>query len=440
MRDSLKKILIINKYHFVSGGAERYFLSLLEALPKRGIEPIPFSVNYPRTLPSPHQKYFIEPVIRGSEAKIIKQAPDWMETLSLAKQAIYNTQAHDAVRRICEDHKPDIAYLLNFNNHISPSVIDACSNSGVPVVMRMSDFNLVCASSMYYRDGHPCTDCKAGLHHAVIHRCVHGSLARSAVSVFAMSVHRWLKIYKKVSAFVAPSNFMKRELMELGFSESIIHQINTFAAPQAALPPEREAPYILFVGRFARYKGVDTAIEAFARIQNKKGVTFRLLGDEGDADASRVKEKARALNCQNVEFLPFEREKAKIIQAMQKSLFTVLPSENYENLPNAILESFSCARAVISTRLGSIPDLVKEGEYGLLYDYGNIEELKEKMEWLIENESEREAMGKKAQAAILRDYSEKQHLDQLLALFESLMRGNPPGSSSQSPTLLSATR
>lgn len=440
MYGKLKKILIANKYHFLSGGAERYFLSVMEALRRRGLEPIPLSVNYPRTLPTPYQKYFIEPVVKDNEAKIVRQRPGWKEKIGLLKQAVYNTNAFEAVRKIHEDHRPDIAYLLNFNNHISPSVIDACWNAGIPVVMRMSDFNLVCASNMYYRDGHPCMDCKKGLHHAMIHRCVHGSLARSAASVFAMSFHRWAGIYKKVSAFVAPTNFMKQELMELGFPENIIHQINTFAEPQGTLEPDWEAPYILFVGRFARYKGVDTALEAFSRVRNKKGVTFRFIGDEGDEDARRVKEKAHALDCQKVEFLPFERDKKKILQMIQKSLFTVLPSENYENLPNAILESFSCGRPVISTRLGSIPDVVKEGEYGLLYDYGNIEDLKEKIEWLIENNSARERMGENALAAIRRDYSEKKHLDQLLDLFESLQQGNPPMPLPDSPTLHSAIR
>lgn len=438
MLGKINKILVVNKYHFLSGGAERYFLSVMESFRKKGIEPIPFSVNYSRTLPTPYQKYFIEPVIKDDEAKIFNQRPNWKEKIGLAKQAVYNVPAFNAVRRICEDHKPDIAYLLNFNNHISPSVIDACSNAGVPVVMRMSDFNLVCSSNMYYRDGHPCTDCKMGLHHAVINRCVHGSLTRSAVSVLAMSFHRWAKIYKKVSAFVAPANFMKRELIELGFDENIIRQINTFAQPQEMLEPDREAPYILFVGRFARYKGIDTAIEAFSRIRNKKGVTFRFLGDEGDEDSRRVKKIAQDFGCENMEFLPFERDKKKIIQAMQKSLFTVLPSENYENLPNSILESFSCGRPVISTRLGSIPDVVKEGEYGLLYEYGNIEDLKEKIEWLIENESAREQMGKKALAAIENDYSEKQHLDQLLSLFESLKPGNSSAALPESLTSLQA--
>lgn len=421
--EKIKKVLVVNKYHFVSGGAERYFLSIMDAFRKRGIEPIPFSVNYSRTLPTPYQKYFIEPVVKNGEAKILNQSPGWKEKLGLAAQAVYNTRARDAVRKICEDHRPDIAYFLNFNNHISPSAIDACSSAGVPAVMRMSDFNLSCASNMYYRDNHPCQDCKQGLQHAVIHRCVHGSLAKSMMAVFAMSFHRWSGVYRKVSAFVTPSRFMKQELIGLGFPEAIVHQINTFAEPAEKAPPEREVPYLLYVGRFARYKGADTALEAFSRIQNPRGVIFRLMGDEGDEDARRVKEKARALGCRNVEFLPFERDKEKIIRAIQKSLFMVLPFENYENLPNAILESFSCGRPVLSTRLGTIPDVVQEGKYGLLYEYGNIEEFSRKMEWLIDNEPAREEMGENALAALRQDYSEEQHMGKLLSLFDNVKQG-----------------
>lgn len=421
MKDrKIQTVLVANKYHFISGGAERYFLSIMEALRKRGIEPIPLSVNYSRSLPTPYQKYFIEPVVKDGEAKILNQNPTLREKISLAKQVIYNERTAESVKWIDRDHKPNLAYLLNFINHISPSVIDACHDLEIPVVMRMSDFNLVCASNMYYRDNRPCTDCKKGLHHAILNRCVHGSLVRSMVSAFATSYHRWAGIYKKVSAFVAPTQFMKRELIELGFPEKIVHQINTFAKPQEKTNPDRERPYILFVGRFARYKGADTAIEAFSRVKNKRGVVFKLMGDEGDDDAIRVRALVQKIGCSDVKLFPFEREKSKIIQAIQGSLFTVLPSENYENLPNSILESFSCARAVISTRLGSIPDIVKDEEYGLLYDYGNIQDFSDKLDWLLNHEAECSRMGENAHNAILRDYSEEQHLERLLSLFEKV--------------------
>ncbi len=421
----ISKILVVNKYHFISGGAERYFFTIMDALREEGIEPIPFSVNYAKTLPSPYQKYFIEPVVKDGEAKMVHQKPTLGQKIQLAKQVVYNTHASRAVKQICENEKPQLAYFLNFNNHISPSAIDACVAAGIPVVMRMSDFNLVCSPNMYYRDGKLCMDCKKGFYHAVIHKCVHGSAVKSAVSAFALSVHRWIGVYKKVSAFIAPTEFMKRELIEVGIPAAKIYRINTFAAPQLVANPEKKNPYILFLGRLAKYKGIDTAIEAFSRIEDQVNVSFYVMGDEGDDDAARVKSLAQRLNCKKVVFMPFERDKKKLLEVIQKSLFVVVPSENYENLPNTVLEAFSCSRPVIATRIGSLPDIVRDHQYGLLYDFGNVSDLSLKMEYLISHEREREHMGRNAYEVLLREYSKKGHLKHLLEVFESLTKDPP---------------
>ncbi|MFZ5802845.1 MAG: glycosyltransferase family 4 protein [Candidatus Omnitrophota bacterium] len=420
----MKRVLIVNKYHFVSGGAERYFLSVMEAMKKRGIEPIPFSIRYPQTLPSPYERYFIEPVVRGSAAKIQNQRPSWRERWTLFREAVYNGRAARAVSRIIDEQAPEIAYFLNFNTHISPSAIEACVQKGVPVVMRMSDFNLVCSSNMYYRDGHPCMDCKKGLHHAVIHRCVHGSFMRSLANVMALTFHRRWKIYDRVSAFICPSLFMKGELEELGIPASKVHHLNTFAGIQEKGTPDLKEPYFLFIGRLAPYKGVDIAVRAFAKLRGEHPqVRFYVVGDEGDADAERVRTVIRDCGADNVHLLPFERNKQQVLSWIRKSLAMVVPSEFYENLPNTILESFSCGRPVIATRLGCLPDIVKEGEYGLLYEFGSSEDLAGKIDLFIRRPEERERMGMRAYEAIQRDYGEKDHMDRLLEIFGSVARG-----------------
>jgi glycosyltransferase involved in cell wall biosynthesis len=416
------KVLVVNKYHFISGGAERYFLSVMESFRQRDIEPIPLSVNYSRTLPTPYQKYFIEPILKNGAAKIQMAKPAWKEQAALAGRAIYSQAAKKAVQQIYHDHKPDIAYFLNFNNHISPSAIDACSEAGIPVVMRMSDFNLVCASNMYYRDGHgPCTDCKSGLHHAVINRCVHGSLVRSFAQVLANSFHRLSGVYKKVSAFVAPTEFMRQDLIELGFPAERIHQVNTFAKPcDSDVPEEKQKPYILFVGRFVPYKGVEASIRAFAKLPASYPVSLYLAGDEDDEESRRLKRIASELAGGRIVFLPFERDKKKLHDLVHRSLFTLVPSEFYENLPNTILESFACGRPVVATRLGSLPDIVEDGKLGLLFEYGNLDDFSEKMRWLLDHPSEREQMGRNARQAIVQDYSEEKHVEKILNLFDSL--------------------
>ena len=415
----IRKVLVVNKYHFISGGAESYFFSIMEALRKIGVEPIPFSVNYPRTVSTPYQGYFVEPVLRTGRAKIRDRDPAWKDRIALARNAIYNADAARLLRALIRDHRPDAAYILNINNHLSPSVIDACRQTGVPVVMRMSDFNLVCASSMYFRDGHPCTDCKSGPHHAVMHRCVHGSFSRTAVAVLANAFHRYSGIYRKVAAFVTPTDLMKHELIEMGFSERIIHRINTFVRPVGRSDPDTDRPYILFTGRFADYKGPDDAVRAFAQLR-PPGVSFKLVGDEGDADAQRVKEVARRAGAPGIVFLPFERDREKLMQIMQRSLFTVVPSRFYENLPNTVLESFACGRPVVSTRLGSIPEIVRDEENGLLFKSGDIDDLAAKMGRLIDDPGARERMGGNAFRDVLERFSEERHIEELMDVFESV--------------------
>ena len=162
-------------------------------------------------------------------------------------------------------------------------------------------------------------------------------------------------------------------------------------------------------------------LSGFGSCQNQCEQAFRLK-DEINMLDGEVRQAIQSPERLDTLCKTFETEwqNKKIIEAIQKSLFMVLPFENYENLPNAVLESFSCGKAVIATRLGTIPDVVKEGEYGLLYDYGNIAEFSRKLEWLIQNEAARKEMGQKAFAALCRKYSEKQHLEKLLTLFESV--------------------
>jgi glycosyltransferase involved in cell wall biosynthesis len=420
----VKKVLVINKYHFVSGGAERYFLSVLESLRSRGIEAIPLSIDYAKTLASPYQKYFIEPIVQNGQAKIINQNPSLQEKLKLMRQAVYNQKAADAVRKIYADFRPDVAYLLNINNHISPSVIDACSEMGIPSIMRMSDFNLVCASSMYFRNGNPCTDCKGGLHHALKHKCVHDSFTKTLAGIVANSYHRWLGTYRKVSAFVAPTEFMRRDLIELGLPAGIIHRIDTFVRPIGRTSPDTQNPYITFIGRFADYKGADLAVQAFSKMKNPRRVRLRVIGDEGDEDATRVRSIVEKTNCPHISVEPFERDEKKVIEAMKRSLFSLVPSRFYENLPNTMLETFSCGRPVIATRLGSIPDIIQEGVNGLLFEYGNLSDFSQKIEWLIEHDSEREQMGENAYQAVLTKYSEEDHMQKLLRLFEEVVGGS----------------
>ena len=132
----------------------------------------------------------------------------------LTLRAIYYTTARQRVADIVRREKIDVVLLLNISNYISPSVIDGAKEAGARVIMRLSEYGFVCASYTFLRDGKVCTDCLTkGMHHGLRHRCLRGSFALTASRILSMKYHQLSGIYRKVDAFVAPSQFMADTLI-----------------------------------------------------------------------------------------------------------------------------------------------------------------------------------------------------------------------------------
>ena len=104
-------------------------------------------------------------------------------------------------------------------------------------------------------------------------------------------------------------------------------------------------------------------------------------------------------------------------QEIRHSLLTVLPSEWYENNPRSILEGFALGRPAIGARIGGIPELVIEGETGLTFESGNALDLRSKIQGLLSNPKQIEAMGRKARNLAEREWSTEQHYQKLMEIY-----------------------
>ena len=87
------------------------------------------------------------------------------------------------------------------------------------------------------------------------------------------------------------------------------------------------------------------------------------------------------------------KNKKEIFILTQEAAFAVCPSEWYENFPFSIAESFLFSKPVIGSNIGGIPELVIDGITGLLFEPGNVEELRNKLLQLWSNEASTKAMG-----------------------------------------------
>jgi len=174
-----------------------------------------------------------------------------------------------------------------------------------------------------------------------------------------------------------------------------------------------ESSYIIFFGRLSKEKGLYTLLSAM----KKMPVDLRLI-IAGDGPL-RNKLECLSEGMDNVCFVGSKswQELSALIMGAE---FSIVPSIWYENFPNTIMESYACECPVIGSRIGGIPEMIREGETGLLFTAGDSSDLAEKISYLHTNIKSRTAMGIQARKILAEDYSVKKHYHALIGLYERI--------------------
>lgn len=156
--------------------------------------------------------------------------------------------------------------------------------------------------------------------------------------------------------------------------------------------------FILFVGRDNPVKGVKYLIDGFSKIK-KDFPDFRLVlvGEglpEGKLSLEDVRKKMRNCYC------------------------LVVPSVS-EGLPRVILEAMALRKPVIASNVGGIPDLIKDGQNGFLFEVGNVEQLAEKLRILLQNKDLAVKMGERGRELVYDKFSNKKYIENYLRMINS---------------------
>jgi glycosyltransferase involved in cell wall biosynthesis len=114
---------------------------------------------------------------------------------------------------------------------------------------------------------------------------------------------------------------------------------------------------------------------------------------------------------------------ARVALVLTRARFSVVPSLWYENLPNAVLESYACGTPVVASRLGSLGECVQHGETGYLFEPDDAASLAETIEHCLDNPSDLAAMAQRSELLAGQVYSPGKHLESLESLFLSLTSG-----------------
>src|SRR5215204_1703819 len=284
----------------------------------------------------------------------------------LAADTIWSRSAAARIRAAIRQHQPDIAHFHNTFPLISPAAYCACQRENVPVVQTIHNYRLACPNASFYRDGGPCHDChdKAVPWPGVLHACYRDSRAQSAVVASMLAVHRLRGTWSKdVDRYVALTEFSRRQLTRAGLPPKRLSVKSNFLDPDPG-SGGRHGDHFLFVGRLAENKGIQPLLGAWTG--NDDMPLLQIAGDGPLVDACHD----AAVGHRSICYLG-RLDRPAVLDQMQGARALIFPSLWYESFPVTIIEAFACGLPVIASRLGVLPEIVSEGETGLLFNPGD---------------------------------------------------------------------
>ncbi len=177
----------------------------------------------------------------------------------------------------------------------------------------------------------------------------------------------------------------------------------------------------MFIGSVGSRKGAFDLLEALGRLKTRGCVLPTTIAgyEEREGDLVKARSRLQELNLADTCELPGTVIGEKKAELFSKANLFILPSYN-EGLPMAILEGMSAGMAVVSTPVGGIPEIVRDGYNGFLVQPGDIDSLAEKLEVLADDPHLCLEMGKRSRE-IVEELDVKPYVVRLLALYNSLL-------------------
>jgi len=409
------KILMIDKYYFIKGGAETYMFELSEILESRGHKVIPFAMKHVNNFETPYERYFAQNIDYNIKSPLQKA----VAFFKITGRMIYSRDTRQRLEELLREERPDIAHLHMIDHQLSPSILLALKKFGVPAIQTIHQYKLVCPNYRLYNPGtgKVCEKCLDGnLFHPIFERCHKNSTAASIAIALESSIHRAMRIYEKnIDIFHVPSRFIGEKMRQAGVGEDNIRHLFYTIKMDKFTPHYKSKNYLLYYGRLADEKGILTLLKAM------KGLPGALLKIAGDGPQKGKLELFIANNgMENVELVG-KKSGDELESLVKNARFIVVPSEWYDNSPLVIYESFAYGKPVIASKMGGMPELIDHDENGLLFDAGDVDDLKRQMKILWESPRLAVKYGKAAREKAEREFDPDVHYQKILQWYDELL-------------------
>ena len=264
--------------------------------------------------------------------------------------APWNARAAERGRAAARRFAADVVHVHNTWFAFSPAVLTALRRDGFPVVLTLHNYRTMCAPGTLFRDGQPCLDCLPGPLPAVRHACYRGSRAQSAIAAGTIALHRRRETWARdVDHLLAISRFGRELHVRAGLpAERISVKSNSTDDPGGRPSPPSASDEVLYVGRLAPEKGVDTLLDAWRVASPPHRLT--VIGDGPSRDGLVRSAPAGVTFAGRL-------SGAEVRDRLLRARALVFPSRWFEGQGLVGLEACAAGTPVLHSELGAMREL-----------------------------------------------------------------------------------
>ncbi len=361
------KVLMINKFLYPNGGSETYIFKLGDHLKSQGHEVEYFGME--------HQGRCVGNRVNAYTSDMDFHGGSKLAKLTYPLKTIYSSEARIQLRKVLDDFQPDVCHLNNFNYQLTPSVILEIvkwrkqTGRTCKIVFTAHDYQLVCPNHMMNNPNthHNCDKCLGGKYtNCIKGKCIHGSTVKSAIGMMEAYFWKLKGAYKYIDTMICCSEFMKSKMDSNPlFAKKTVAMHNFIDKVHWKEVTKKD--YVLYFGRFSEEKGIGTLIKVCKELPD---VNFIFAG------TGPLEDSINGIG--NIKNVGFQKGEA-LEKLIREAQFSIYPSEWYENCPFSVMESQMYGTPVLGADIGGIPELIRVGETGELFESGNAEDLRSKI-------------------------------------------------------------
>ncbi len=338
----------------------------------------------------------------------------------LQKDSIVKSQ----IKTVLQVYRPDVVHFHNFNV-LTFSAVSAVKSAGVPAVLSIYDYWIFCPTNMLIDLEN--TICKQGHGFHCMRRCLHSQFFKTSHYISNLPIVTRKRYFARSLAMfdriITLSENSKSVVMRHADAQPAVDVIRLAADPDVedrpdSQPDERTA---LFAGWVQARKGPDILVKAMAEvIKTFPDARLNVVGPLCESKfEAYIRKLAKDLGVDdNVNFT------GKLPQEQFRELFykasIIVIAEQWENMsPVFALESMAAGKAIVSGRIGGLPELINDGEEGLLARYDDPSDFADKIKTLFADGRMARRMGQNAKSKVARICDRRVVMKKLVDMYTS---------------------